>query len=93
MQNENMKNADEEKQKDGKRRIGMLTKYPRIEALRAARRVTQDDIAKALGVSRCTAWRKLNGEAEFTVGEVLKLKELLGTTATIEELLSDSFPD
>lgn len=71
----------------------MLSKYPRIEALRAARRITQDDIAKALGVSRYTAWRKLNGEAEFTASEVIELKRLLGTTATVEELLSDEFPD
>lgn len=71
----------------------MLSKYPRIEALRAARRITQDDIAKALGVSRYTAWRKLNGEAEFTASEIIELKRLLGTAATVEELLSDELPD
>lgn len=71
----------------------MLSKYPRIEALRAARHITQDDIAKALGVSRYTAWRKLNGEADFKASEIVELKKLLETTATVEELLSDEFPD
>ncbi|WP_173437384.1 helix-turn-helix transcriptional regulator [Sharpea azabuensis] len=71
----------------------MLRRYPTIEALRAAKGLTQQDIAEALGVSRETAGRKLIGKSKFTVSEVLKLKELLGTTATIEELLSDEFPE
>ena len=35
-------------------------------------------LAKELGIGTVTFWRKVNGKADFKVGEVVKLCDLLG---------------
>lgn len=42
--------------------------------------LTQASTARALGISRQTFSRKLNGHADFSVSELTRLAEILGTT-------------
>jgi len=54
----------------------------RVARLKA--RVSQEDIAKLLGVNVNTYSSKERGKTEFTLGEVKKLADFFGTT--IDEL-------
>jgi len=47
----------------------------KIAQIRAG--VSKEEIAKYLGVNPTTVYRKFNGESEFTLSELRKLKELL----------------
>ena len=42
--------------------------------------LTQASTARALGIGRQTFSRKLNGHADFSVSELTRLAEILGTT-------------
>lgn len=42
--------------------------------------LTQAQAARALGIGRQTFSRKLNGHADFSVSELTRLAEILGTT-------------
>ena len=46
----------------------------------AEKGLTQADAAKMLGIGRQTFSRKLNGHNDFSVSELVRLAELLGTT-------------
>lgn len=46
----------------------------------ADRGLTQAEIARALGIGRQTFSRKLNGHGDFSVSELTRLAEILGTT-------------
>lgn len=46
----------------------------------ADRGLTQAETARALGIGRQTFSRKLNGRADFSVSELTRLAEILGTT-------------
>lgn len=52
--------------------------YPiefKIAQIRAG--VSKEDIAKYLGVNPATIYRKFNGESDFTLSELRKLKKML----------------
>lgn len=42
--------------------------------------LTREDIAKILGLNSATIYRKINGESDFTLNELKKLKKILGLT-------------
>lgn len=46
----------------------------------AEKGLTQANIARKLGIGRQTFSRKLNGHNDFSVSELVRLAELLGTT-------------
>lgn len=48
----------------------------KIKALMTVRNVKRSDLAKELGVSYNTLTKKLNGEREFSINEILKIKEV-----------------
>ena len=39
---------------------------------------SKEDIAAALGINIATLYRKINGESDFTLSELKRLKEILG---------------
>lgn len=47
----------------------------KIAQIRAG--VSKEDIAKYLGVNPATVYRKFNGESDFTLSELRKLKKVL----------------
>lgn len=47
----------------------------KIAQIRAG--VSKEDIAKYLGVNLATVYRKFNGESDFTLSELRKLKKVL----------------
>ncbi len=50
----------------------------KIAQIRAG--VSKEDIAKYLGVNPATIYRKFNGESDFTLSELRKLKKMLNLT-------------
>lgn len=49
----------------------------RIKALMAIRNIKRKDLAAQLDISYNTLTKKLNGQREFNINEMLKLKEIL----------------
>lgn len=49
-----------------------------LKALRTKHQVTQQDVAKKLGIGETTYNRKENGISDFTISEAEKLGELFG---------------
>ena len=45
---------------------------------------TPDDVCAALGISNSSFYRKLNGETEFTLGELQGIAEIIGTEVMTE---------
>lgn len=39
--------------------------------------MSMQDVANALGISKCTLYRKINGESDFFREEILKVKNML----------------
>ncbi len=66
----------------------MITFADKIKKLRKAKKLTQQDIAEQLGVSRTTYTAIENGTKELTVNEMKRLSFSLGVT--FEELLYDT---
>ena len=48
----------------------------KIKALMTVRNIKRSDLAKELGVSYNTLTKKLNGKREFSINEILKIKEV-----------------
>lgn len=48
----------------------------KIKALMTVRNIKRSDLAKALGISYNTLTKKLNGKREFSINEILKIKEI-----------------
>lgn len=60
--------------------------YSNIEMLIFKRKLSKKLIAEKLGITYRTLLLKLNGKASFTLNEAMKLKEILNTELSIEEL-------
>ena len=58
-----------------------------VRAEIARKRLTQTEMAKALGMTQQMLSRRVNGYVEFSVNELVALATLLGTTT--EHLLRD----
>lgn len=48
----------------------------KIKALMTVRNIKRSDLANELGVSYNTLTKKLNGKREFSINEILKIKEV-----------------
>lgn len=62
--------------------------FRNLEAELKRKNVTQSELAKVLGISSNTISRKMNGESEFTLREVMKIKKTLGVSIPVEELFA-----
>ncbi len=65
--------------------------YVKIRMLMLTNKITFNDIAKALKVSRNNARNKINGKANMTVEDIKILKEKFFTTSTYDELMEQNF--
>ena len=54
--------------------------------------MTQEDLAKAMGLARSTISAKINGRALLTLKEANRIKSILGAETPIEELFQDLPP-
>lgn len=54
-----------------------LDKY-RLEYEMKKRKVSQEELCKAINVSRSAFYRKCNGASEFTLGEIQAIVDYLG---------------
>ena len=48
----------------------------KIKALMTVRNIKRSDLAKELDISYNTLTKKLNGKREFSINEILKIKEI-----------------
>jgi len=48
----------------------------KIKALMTVRNIKRSDLANELGISYNTLTKKLNGKREFSINEILKIKEI-----------------
>lgn len=51
-----------------------------LRAAMARKEYSMNDLADILGVSRSTIYRRMRGESEFTVTEVIKMIDVLNIT-------------
>ena len=56
----------------------MLINRAKLRGQVSEKRIKGKDMAKMLGVSRTTYYKKLNGESSFTENEISKLKSIFG---------------
>lgn len=71
--------------KDGS--IYLKAEYPRVMQLMIARGMTQETLAKHLGICYSSLYNKLRGRTSFTLEECLWLKEIFNTSLPIERLM------
>lgn len=57
-----------------------------LKAEMIRKRLTAEELAKAVGMSNAMLSRKLNGKSEFVLDDILKIKSVLGVQMDIEEL-------
>ena len=60
--------------------------YPNLSAELVRRRLTQNDIAKLLGISISTMSCKMNGKSVFTLDEAKKIYDFLNPNVEFVEL-------
>ena len=60
--------------------------YPNLSAELVRHRVTQNDIAKLLGISISTMSCKMTGKSGFTLDEAMNIHEFLNADITLTEL-------
>lgn len=63
--------------------------YPNVNAERARQRLTLEEFAKLLGLSRGTLSLKLNKKAPITLDEAKAIKKALKTDMSLEELFEE----
>lgn len=54
----------------------------KLKSLAVLNDMTINELAKSVGVSKATFFRKLNGESEFSQGEIAKIAEIFNLDAT-----------
>lgn len=62
--------------------------YPNLNAERARRNITLENLAEALGVTVATVSLKLSGKYPVTLTEAKVIKECIGTNIPLETLFS-----
>lgn len=60
--------------------------YPKIEQIIFAKKISKKELADSLSMTYNTLLLKLKGNATFTLDEAIKLKSVLNTSYSIEEL-------
>lgn len=68
----------------------MCAMYPYLRGEMTMRMYTSSKMAKELEISISTFSLKLNGKYPFTLDEAKKIKNLLGTEKTLDELFKES---
>lgn len=63
--------------------------YSNLEAEMARVKVTQAHLAKELGITATTLSLKLNGKSNLSLKECVKIKQILGTDASIDYLFAE----
>lgn len=64
--------------------------YKEIELIIFSENLSKSEIAEKLGITYNTFLLKLKGKYSFSLDEAIKLKEILNTNKTIEELFAFS---
>ena len=64
--------------------------FPNLEAEMARRKITRKSLAQELHMTVNTIGRKLNGNAPLTLGECMKIKEILNVDILLEDLFKSS---
>lgn len=52
----------------------------------AKKKITKKEIAKAIGISQKTLFNKLNGKTDFTMSEMMKIRDTFFPGRSLEEL-------
>ena len=63
--------------------------YPNLNAERARKDVTLEKIAEGLDVTVATVSLKLSGKSPVTLAEAKRIKEIIGTSLSLEILFSE----
>lgn len=66
--------------------------FPELRALMARHKITQSKMGEVVGSTYRTYGKKLNGEADFTISEMWKIKDFfaeLGSDKPIDEIFFD----
>lgn len=64
--------------------------YNNLEAEMARFKITQAQLAKELGITATTLSLKLNGKSNLSLKECVKIKQILGTEASVDYLFAES---
>jgi len=67
--------------------------YPNLNAEIARKGLTRNQLASTLGMTPTTLGLKLNGKAELSLPECLKIKKALGVNMAIDELFDAEVKD
>lgn len=62
--------------------------YPKIEEHLLKKKMTVEELAKEVGISRSTMYYKLNGNSEIGVDMAVRIRAVLGAEESIELLFS-----
>lgn len=62
--------------------------YSNLRAEMARRNITGQEMAEKIGITNGTFSLKFNGKSEFTLDEALKIKNVLETDLSVEELFA-----
>ena len=62
--------------------------YPKIEELLSKKKMTVEELAKAVSTSRSTMYYKLNGNSEVGVEMAVRIRAALGAEESIERLFA-----
>lgn len=65
---------------------GVRVMYSEIRLLMLKNKISMQDIGKELNLHRNTISQKINGKAEFTLDEMLKIRDKFFANATLDEL-------
>lgn len=68
-------------------KLKRVTIYPNLEAELARKGIGRTELGKLLDICQAGASAKMSGKAQFSIPQILTVKEHLGFTGTIEELL------
>lgn len=62
--------------------------YPNLEAELARARITQNELARHLGITPTTLSFKLNGKSQLSLKECVEIKRFLNSCATVDYLFA-----
>lgn len=66
--------------------------FDKLKGKMAEKKVSQERLAKALGISVQSLNAKINGRSQFTLEEVIKITELLSITEPVDIFFNPSVP-
>lgn len=63
--------------------------YPNLRAEMARHNMTMTNISKEMGIAKSSLSERLNGKRQITVNEAIKIKSVIGTDLSLEELFKE----